>query len=235
MSTNAPTLFDTDTTGRFHVDDPWTSKEAARRVAVRAGTDRYRVLEALVDAGTNGLTDYELGARLGILTTTAGTRRGELAANEPPLVVPVDDLKRRTDTGRPAQVWRATLPGVQRLAAARHDRGITRPAPLARYGAKPPGRTIQRTRSRYGLTTARDRILEELVHTSPTSGLTDEQLAACIGMLRTAIGTARKQLVDDGLVETLDQARPTLAGNRAAVHRITAAGRIRLDELARRQ
>lgn len=54
-----------------------TSKDAAKLAALTAGTLRAKCLLALADA-TDGLTDFELGARVNRQQTSAGKRRGEL-------------------------------------------------------------------------------------------------------------------------------------------------------------
>jgi DNA-binding MarR family transcriptional regulator len=67
------TLFDDD--GRSHAGDPWTSRVAAR--SVPRTNQRLRVLFELYWA-EDGCTDAELGERLRIRETAAGTRRKEL-------------------------------------------------------------------------------------------------------------------------------------------------------------
>ena len=57
--------------------DPVTSHEAARSVAPRAGTDRAKVLQTLLDAG-QPITDFKLAELLGRAQTSVGVRRGEL-------------------------------------------------------------------------------------------------------------------------------------------------------------
>lgn len=91
--------------GRVHRDAHATELEAAARVAPRSGTQRARVLELLRDAGTLGLTDYELWqAGVGARPHVPGTRREELIADGWPIIA--TDERRPTDTGSPAIVWR---------------------------------------------------------------------------------------------------------------------------------
>ncbi len=71
-----------------------------------------RMLEELVDAGADGLTDAELAARLGILRNTAGTGRKHL---EELGLVERTDRHRTTDRGAPALVHVATPAGAERL------------------------------------------------------------------------------------------------------------------------
>lgn len=218
-STEALTLFDNDLQpARFHREDPWTSKAAARTVAVTAGTARFAVLAALADAAAGGLTDYELGARLGIQTTTAGTRRGELAAAG---LVETTDRRRPTDTNALARVHVITVAGDARFRAELR-RGTAPSGPQRpQSGARPPGRTIDRRPGRYGLPELRHRILEELHR---RGDLTDEQLGEAIGVLRTAAGTERLRLVEAGHVIDAGEVRRTASGHRARCWRITQAG-----------
>lgn len=75
-----PTLFDaaleelTSDEGRYRASDPDTSKAAAR--AVRAGTQRARVLLALANA-SDGLNGWEASVRCDIRRVHAATTRCE--------------------------------------------------------------------------------------------------------------------------------------------------------------
>lgn len=97
-----------------HRPDHATSVAAAEFITVTAGTLRARALAALVAAGTDGLTDVELEARLEVRRPTGGNRRGELVKLG--LVeVAVDDstdpagVRTRIVPGHlPATVWQAT-------------------------------------------------------------------------------------------------------------------------------
>lgn len=102
--------------GRSHAGDPWTSFAAARKVL--RGPQRKRVLEELDRAGDLGRTDSELGDRLNIRETAAGTRRKELEE--------VGLCERTTETrltryGNAALVHRITAAG--RLALAEETSG----------------------------------------------------------------------------------------------------------------
>lgn len=71
----------------------------------RAGTQREKVLDALKESGSLGVTDYELWYRfkIGARPHVPGTRREELIADGWNIV---DSGRRRpTDTGSPAIVW----------------------------------------------------------------------------------------------------------------------------------
>lgn len=83
--------------------DPETSKQAASIPLEIRGEQRIRVYEYLVSCGVRGATDYEVGESLGILRTSAGKRRKELAQ----LGYVVDSgTRRQTDTTASAIVWR---------------------------------------------------------------------------------------------------------------------------------
>jgi len=213
--------------GRFHVEDPWTSKAAAR--GVKAGTDRYRVL-TVFGRDLAGRTDYEVAVELELLAHVAGTRRGELLEAG---YVEATDARRPTDTGALARVHRITPAGRDALRKAdeadEERRNAVRMAP---QGTQARGRPGNAPPSLYGLTAPRDRILEELGRRGP---LTDLELGDAIGKLRTAAGTYRRQLELDGLVEPTGYTGVTPSGRHARTHRLTEAGRRRLNALARPQ
>lgn len=81
--------------------DPETSHLAADAARKRGPSQRGRVWDALLQLGN--ATDYELAQKAGILRTSAAKRRQELQALG--LVEPTT-LRRLTDTGSPAVVWR---------------------------------------------------------------------------------------------------------------------------------
>lgn len=95
--------------GAARRDDPITAQEAARELEHTSGLQRARVLLALWGAGPHGLTDQEVGERLGILRTSAGKRRLELQADG---LVGATGAVRPTDTGRAARVWHITAKGA---------------------------------------------------------------------------------------------------------------------------
>lgn len=234
MSTEALALFTEDAAGRFHPVDHWTSKAAAAAVAVRSGTTRYLVLDALVAEPTAGHTAYELAARLHLLAHVAGTRLGELvdAGLAMRLEVEGRPVRRPTDTGRTSAAHVATLAGIRAHSAARAAMAPrTADRPLA-AGTRPPGRPTAPARpSPRRLTRPLDRILEAIVDAG-IHGATDSELGAATGLLATAAGTYRKQLTDTGLVERTDRTRKTANGRQpAAVHIATRAGRFRLLDL----
>jgi predicted ArsR family transcriptional regulator len=105
-----PRLFDPDDDGRSHRDDPWTSFNAAS--SVKRAPQRLRVLQELRRAGVDGCTDSELGARLGIRETAAGTRRKELEERG---LCQRTAVTRPTAYGNPALVHVITVAGLRAL------------------------------------------------------------------------------------------------------------------------
>lgn len=87
--------------------DPQTSVMAAERAKPRAQTDRDRVLDALRNFGA--MTDHELAERIRSIQTSAGKRRGELAAAGLVRAVVIDGVKvrRLSPSGSPCIVWEA--------------------------------------------------------------------------------------------------------------------------------
>lgn len=88
---------------RARRSDPETSHQAARRVTSRAATHRQIALDALIDAGEHGLTDFELAHKVGIQQTSIGVRRHEL--EDRGLVVWAGTY-RPSPSGSPARVWK---------------------------------------------------------------------------------------------------------------------------------
>lgn len=120
-----PSLFDAgvsevvaDNGGRVRSTDPETSKAAAR--TVKAGTQRARILTALVDA-SNGLNGWEAAVRCGIFRVHGATTR--LEELEELGMVRRDGSTRPTDSGKQALIFYAT------------DAGRTAAAELARSAA----------------------------------------------------------------------------------------------------
>lgn len=86
-----------------------TSVAAAEKARPKTGTQRWRVLRVVVDAGEEGVTDEEIMARIGLPLNTVRPRRLELV--EQSLVIDSGDT-RPTAGGSPAIVWLATLGAV---------------------------------------------------------------------------------------------------------------------------
>lgn len=84
--------------------DPATAHQAAAAHPTTRATDRDRALAALRAAGPDGLTDHELGDRIGRIQTSAGKRRHELMVAG---LVEWTGTTRLSPSGSPARVWRA--------------------------------------------------------------------------------------------------------------------------------
>lgn len=90
--------------------DPHTSHvAAASQTAERLSAGQRTVLAAIVNAGRNGLTDFELAERTGSKQTSHGKRRGELVRHG---LVADTGRTRPSDTGTQAKVWCATTAGI---------------------------------------------------------------------------------------------------------------------------
>lgn len=92
-----------------------TSVAAAERVKPKSGTQRWRVLRVVVDAGEEGVTDEEVQDRIGLPLNTVRPRRLELV--EGGYVIDSGDT-RPTAGGSQAIVWLATLDGITALEAS---------------------------------------------------------------------------------------------------------------------
>jgi hypothetical protein len=106
--------------------DPETSHQAAERATERAPSQRFLALSALVLAGDEGLTDFELAVWVNSNQNSIGVRRGELVKVG---LVEATDKRRPSPTNSPTIVWRATANGralveadARLLAAARARR-----------------------------------------------------------------------------------------------------------------
>lgn len=87
--------------GGYRNTDPETSVDAALRDLGRKATDRVLAL-AVHYANPRGLTDFELGDRMGRQQTSAGKRRGELRDLG---LIEQTELRRLAPSGSPAIVW----------------------------------------------------------------------------------------------------------------------------------
>lgn len=104
--------------------DPATSHEAAAAVTPRAPAHRVVALLALAEAGSNGLTDYELEARTGIRQTSIGCRRKDLVRLGlvfERLTYEGEPVRRPGPTGALCQVWCCSWDGYE---AARYEREL---------------------------------------------------------------------------------------------------------------
>lgn len=87
-----------------------TSKAAARQIKVVAGTQRAEILRAIVEAGSEGLTDKEIQDALGMGGDTERPRRGELLKGG---YVRESGELRETANNRKGIVWVATRKGME--------------------------------------------------------------------------------------------------------------------------
>ncbi|EHR62650.1 helix-turn-helix domain-containing protein [Saccharomonospora cyanea] len=93
------------TEGKTTANPRATSARAARNIAPKTGTQRARVLAAVVRHG--GLTDLELAEQLGLLENSVRPRRTELVTGG----YVVDSGRTRTHRGTEWVVWEATDAG----------------------------------------------------------------------------------------------------------------------------
>jgi hypothetical protein len=103
--------------GKHHRQAGDTERGAAKAVAPRTGTGRFKVLAALVEHG--GMIDEEIAARTGLRHYTAAPRRKELV--EGGFVVD-SGSRRKTTTGTAAIVWTATAKGVDAAGGVGRER-----------------------------------------------------------------------------------------------------------------
>lgn len=94
-----------DREGQVRADARDTSVKAAAAITLKAGTQRARVLEFIVEGG--GSTDYEISRDLRLLPNSVRPRRGELLAG----AYVVDSGRRREHRGSQWAVWVATEAG----------------------------------------------------------------------------------------------------------------------------
>lgn len=100
--------------GQVGANNPHTSVAAARSVAPRTGTQRWRALQVLATA-PNGLTAFEAADELGHPRPhVIGTRLIELREDR---LVERNGATRPTDTGHQAEVYVITERGRNVLAA----------------------------------------------------------------------------------------------------------------------
>jgi predicted ArsR family transcriptional regulator len=106
------TLFDVSENrpGPSHHNAPETSAQAAVANAPRSGTQRWRVLAALVRYGD--WTDDDLCDLLNLHGNAVRPRRGELVAAG---FVEDSGVRRPSAMGNPAVVWTATKAGREAL------------------------------------------------------------------------------------------------------------------------
>ena len=112
---NIPGQLSFDDIGKVRATDPHTSELAAVAQIGRKAATQRRVLEALYRAGEDGLTDFELGAVLGMQQTSCGVRRGELRDAGLVMKASREDgtiLTRPSPSGSPSICWTLTATGI---------------------------------------------------------------------------------------------------------------------------
>lgn len=92
--------------------DPITSWVAAASVSDHARSGERAALKALVEAGDQGLDDFELAYMTGWLQTSVGVRRCSLVRQG---LVEATDWRGTSPSGRSTIVWRATAAGRKAL------------------------------------------------------------------------------------------------------------------------
>jgi hypothetical protein len=99
--------------GKVHRIAADTERAAAEKILPKTGTQRARVLAAVVEAGLYGVTDAELETHLNLRRSSICGRRNELAEGG----WVRDSGKRRVDrrTGMNGIVWILTAEGRERL------------------------------------------------------------------------------------------------------------------------
>lgn len=105
--------------GKWHRDDPATSRRAGVNAGMRAGALKHRILRHLADVGDHGATDFELHRNCdanGRVHSAANRRKEMQDRFDPPLIVTTAHT-RPTDTGEDGHVHRITTAGLEVLAA----------------------------------------------------------------------------------------------------------------------
>lgn len=103
MTAAQMSIFDAPPVPRARRADPPTSHRAARDARGNATTNRRAAFNALMAAGDEGLTDFDLERITGVKQTSIGKRRFELV--EAGLVVDSGE-KRPAPSGSLAIVWK---------------------------------------------------------------------------------------------------------------------------------
>jgi hypothetical protein len=90
-----------DPHGLFRGSDPTPSRDAARMIVPALNQIQAQVLSAMRDAGSHGLTDFELDATFNCKKSTFRSRRAELV--EKGMIR--DSGQRRENDGTKRTVW----------------------------------------------------------------------------------------------------------------------------------
>lgn len=102
-------------TGKFRRDGAETSKEAAHEVALRSGTQRFRVLEAVVLYGSTGATRDQISNYLKMTPNSVRPRVKELLEGgflRPQQAPTGGNAYRSSNSNRPSIVLEATPKGI---------------------------------------------------------------------------------------------------------------------------
>lgn len=110
-----PTFVDSDRPGYSHRDAGATEVNAALAVREGRGAKRLTILEALVAADWNGLTDFEVERVTGFIAQTITSCRNSLVDDG---YVKKTDRTRDGRAGLPVSVWVATQSGRNALRRA---------------------------------------------------------------------------------------------------------------------
>jgi len=88
-------------------------------IAPTMSRNKWLALNALVEAGSKGLTDFELEARVGVQQTSIGKRRGDLVKLG---LVEATYRFRPSPSNTPSMVWCSTRAGYERWLVERGRR-----------------------------------------------------------------------------------------------------------------
>lgn len=105
-----------DSPGIVGSDHPATSKQAARKISIKSGTQRHRVLHLIAGHGPDGVTDERIQS-YGINANSERPRRIELLEAGFIEAVPYTEATGKTAAGLDATLWRVTPKGQAALDA----------------------------------------------------------------------------------------------------------------------
>lgn len=105
-----------DSPGIVGSDHPATSKQAARKISIKSGTQRHRVLHLIAGHGPDGVTDERIQS-YGINANSERPRRIELLEAGFVEAVPYTEATGKTAAGLDATLWRVTPKGQAALDA----------------------------------------------------------------------------------------------------------------------
>jgi hypothetical protein len=124
--------------GLHHRDPKPTELAGALHIVGKSGSDKMRLLQALVNAGYRGLTDHEAAMLLELPVTSINGRRNQLVnqgwVEDSGRTRPGPVWDRRTKRFVPNIVWKATPRGTR---ASMSPHGSSRPAPSVKANPIP--------------------------------------------------------------------------------------------------